>query len=181
MLTLSSLDEVEALYADRGGLTYGEGVTQLEHALQCAILAQDADAAPSLVVAALLHDVGHLLAPEGDMATDDQHEITGARALKPLFDAAVRAPIALHVSAKRWLCFKEKAYFDGLSAASKASLKLQGGAFKAREADAFEQHPHWRAAVALRRFDDAGKRPDPAGRSWADFEPLMRELLIQRP
>ena len=180
MHKLSSLDEIEALYADRGRLSYGEGVTQLEHALQCATLAEETNAAPSLIVAALLHDVGHLVTPEGEMDIDDRHEITGAQALKPLFDESVRAPIALHVSAKRWLCFKEKDYFGRLSEASKATLRLQGGAFNLRQASAFEQHPHWRAAVELRRFDEAGKVAGAKVRSFAHFEPMMRELMAAR-
>ena len=178
MNRLSSLEALEALYADAGRLNYGEGVTQLEHALQCATLAEESGAAPSLIVAALLHDVGHLLATDADMATDDRHEITGAQALKSLFDETVRAPIALHVSAKRWLCFKEKDYFGRLSEASKTTLKLQGGPFNQRQASAFEQHPHWRAAVELRRFDEAGKQPGAEVRAFAHFEPMMRELML---
>jgi phosphonate degradation associated HDIG domain protein len=181
MRTLSSLEEIEALYAERGRATYGEGVTQLDHALQCATLAEAAGAAPSLIVAALLHDVGHMLEAEGDMSTDDRHEITGARALKPLFDETVRAPIALHVSAKRWLCFKEKDYFAKLSAASKETLKLQGGKFNATQAAGFERHPHWRAAVELRRLDEAGKTPGAEVRSFAHFEPMMRALMVRPP
>lgn len=179
---LSSLEEVERLYAARGQLSYGEGVSQLEHALQCAALAEAAGATPSLVVAALLHDIGHLFESEADAATiDDRHEITGAQALKGLFGEAVRGPIALHVSAKRYLCFKEAGYFNTLSAASRASLELQGGRFKTAEADRFEQMPHWREAVALRRWDEMGKRQDPAGRAFADFAPLMRGLFLGNP
>jgi predicted HD phosphohydrolase len=104
-----SLDDIERLYAERGGLAYGEGVSQIEHALQCAVLAQADGAAPSLIVAALLHDVGHLFEDDVDetrLTIDDRHETAGARALAGLFDEAVRAPIALHVAAKRYLCFK---------------------------------------------------------------------------
>lgn len=181
MVQLSSLEDVERLYAARGGLTYGEGVTQAEHALQCAALAEADGAAPSLVVAALLHDIGHLLEDEADVVqfkVDDHHETAGARALAGLFGEAVRGPIALHVAAKRYLCFAEPRYFRGLSAASQASLRLQGGPFDAAEAAAFEGVAYWREAVALRRFDDWGKRDETADRGLADFAPLMRGLLI---
>lgn len=109
MPRLASLEDIERLYAAHGGLSYGEDVTQLEHALQCAALAEASGAADSLVAAALLHDIGHLFEAEAagpDLGSDARHEIIGARALKGLFGPAVRAPIALHVAAKRYLCFK---------------------------------------------------------------------------
>lgn len=173
---LSSLAEIERLYAARGAGHYGEGVTQLDHALQCAALAEQADAPPSLIVAALLHDVGHLLEEEDSApfaSADQRHEATGAAALGRLFGPAVRAPIALHVAAKRYLCGVDAGYRDRLSAASQASLLLQGGPLSTAGAIRFERRPHWRAAVALRRFDDSGKALEPSPRQFADYLPLM--------
>ena len=181
MPRLSSLDDINRLYAERGGLNYGEGVTQTEHALQCAALAEEQGASPSLVVAALLHDIGHLFADEADVAEarlDDRHEAAGARALEGLFDEAVRAPIALHVQAKRWLCFREPGYHGALSPASQRSLELQGGPLDQAGAEAFEKSPYWREAVTLRRFDDTGKRQGLSYRAFADYTPLMHSLRI---
>ncbi len=181
MPRLSSLDQIDQLYADRGRLKYGEGVTQLEHALQCAALAQADGYPPSLVVAALLHDIGHLFEREDTGAGvlfNDLHEASGAEALAGLFGEAVCAPVALHVDAKRYLCCVEPGYHDALSPASKASLALQGGPFDAAEAAAFEAKSHWREAVALRRYDDLGKRDEAAAVSWADYQLLMRELAL---
>ncbi len=181
MPKLSGLEDINHLYAARGGMNYGEGVTQREHALQCAVLAEAEGAAPSLVVAALLHDIGHLLENEADVAqfkVAHRHEIAGARALAGLFDTAVRAPIALHVAAKRYLCFKDAHYLQALSPASQKSLQLQGGPFDAAGAAGFERRPHWREALALRRFDDRGKQTELVGRSFADFAPLMRALAL---
>jgi phosphonate degradation associated HDIG domain protein len=176
---LASLDDIEQLYAERGGRSYGETVTQLEHAVQCASLAQSQGASDSLVAAALLHDVGHLFEHEAaGMSIDLRHEASGARALAGLFGEAVTAPIALHVAAKRYLCFAEPAYFDELSAASKASLALQGGPMSAAEAAEFESQPRWRDAVALRRLDDLGKDEEACGRPFADFSPLLASLLV---
>ncbi len=180
MRPLSSLQAIQRLYEQRGGHSYGEGVTQLEHALQSAVLAQAADAPPSLVAAALLHDVGHLLVDEAEVVgahADGRHEIAGARALAGLFGRPVRAPIALHVAAKRYLCAREPGYHDALSAASKASLQLQGGPFTDAEAVAFERQAYWRAAVSLRRFDDEAKRTEPSGRAFAEFLPLLRSQV----
>ena len=178
MPRLSSLEEIENLYAERGGRSYGEGVTQLAHALQCAELAQTDDAPPAVVVAALLHDVGHLFAREETALTHDQHhEAVGARALKGLFGAAVVRPVALHVAAKRYLCGKTPDYFEALSPASRRTLVLQGGAFSPSQAAGFERRPGWREAVAVRRYDDGGKRDRPAAVRFADFMPMMRELI----
>ena len=178
MTALTTLDEIQRLYAAQGGLTYGEGVTQMEHALQCAALAEADGAAPSLVVAALLHDVGHLFEDDAEaLRTDDHHELSGVQSLAGLFGEAVLQPIALHVAAKRYLCFTEPGYFDALSAASKASLKLQGGPFDAAQAALFEGQPYWREALALRRYDDTGKSDVASGRAFTDFAPLMEGLL----
>ena len=181
MSRLSNLEVIERLYRTRGGRSYGEGITQLEHALQCAEAAQDDDASPSLVIAALLHDIGHLFAPEETALTlDDRHEAVGARALKGLFGEAVVTPIALHVAAKRYLCFKSPDYFQALSAASKRTLELQGGPFDAAQATVFERRRRWREAVAVRRYDEAGKRDAPARRRFADFLPMMSDLVARR-
>ncbi len=171
-----SVDEIADLYAVRGADHYGEGVTQMEHALQCAALAQDDGASDSLIAAALLHDIGHLFEDERDVVGakfDGRHEIAGAWALKGLFGDAVRRPIALHVAAKRWLCFAEPGYVAALSPASQQSLVLQGGPFGAAQAAAFERLRGWRDAVTLRRYDDIGKRDDPSRRTFEDFAPLL--------
>lgn len=180
MRHLSSLDDIERLYAAKGGLAYGEGVNQLEHAIQCASLAEAEGHSPSLVAAALLHDIGHLFEDEKSVTNarrDLRHEMIGARALSALFGDDVLVPIARHVAAKRYLCFAERRYFQTLSPASQASLALQGGAFDASQAAAFEQRSFWREAVALRRFDDMGKRDELCGRPFASFRPVMRQAM----
>lgn len=180
MRPFSSVDEIVDLYAARGSLSYGEDVTQMEHALQCAALAEESGAGRSLVVAALLHDIGHLLAYANETSgfvADDRHEATGAAALAGLFDTAVRAPIAMHVAAKRWLCFTEPHYIESLTDASMQSLALQGGPFDAIQAAAFERAAGWRDAVALRRFDDMGKRDEAPNRGFGDYLPMMRGLI----
>jgi gamma-butyrobetaine dioxygenase len=179
MARLTSLAEIQSLYAARGGLSYGESVSQIEHAVQCAALAEADGHPPSLIVAALLHDVGHLLEEEARVtgaSVDGHHEDLGAEALSGLFDQAVLAPIALHVAAKRYLCFAEPAYVHGLSPASMRSLKLQGGPFDAAAAAEFQSRPHWHEAVALRRYDDTGKRAEPSMRRFGDFAPLMEQV-----
>src|SRR5215469_11719441 len=95
MPRLLRLEDIERLYAERGGLNYGEDVTQLEHAVQCASLAEAEDHPPSLIVAALLHDIGHLLEEEKavtESVIDRRHEMVGARALSFLFGDDICAP-----------------------------------------------------------------------------------------
>ena len=146
----------------QGQSFYDEVVTQLEHALQCAALAQQNDAGPTLITSALLHDLGHFILDEHNadkafLATDLNHEEIGARYLEPFFPEAVTTPIRLHVPAKRYLCATDASYHDGLSEASKRSLIVQGGAMSDGEREAFEQIPHFEDALMLRRWDDLSK------------------------
>ncbi len=148
---------IESLFAGYGAAFYGgEAITQTEHALQCAALAESAGEAPAVIVAGLLHDVGHLLMAES--ATEDRrHQDVGARALSGVFGEEVLAPIRLHVPAKRYLCAVDPSYFDTLSQASRDSLALQGGPYTAQEVQDFERLPHFDVAVRLRRYDDLAK------------------------
>jgi gamma-butyrobetaine dioxygenase len=151
------IEEIEALFARYGGESYGEGVTQLEHALQTAALAAAEGAEDSLVVAALLHDIGHFLQPTDDSYGYHKHDRSGGDWLARRFGPAVSEPVRLHVAAKRYLCAAEADYFGRLSAASVHSLGKQGGPMSAPEVAAFAALPHAGAAVRLRRWDDGGK------------------------
>ncbi len=164
----ASIEHVLALYEEFGTFTYDEELAQLDHALQTAALAAHEAASEELVVAALLHDVGHLLAiqagrAEGESAVpaeDLTHEAVGARYLAGLFPPAVTGPIALHVRAKRYLCAMDSEYVAGLSAGSVRSLKLQGGPMSVTEVRVFERNPASASAVRLRGWDDGGKLDD---------------------
>jgi len=157
-------DQLVELFAKRGDAAYfGEPVSQKEHALQAACLAARAQAPESLVVAALLHDVGHLLhiLPEdiADQGVDARHEALGEAWLARHFGPEVTEPVRLHVDAKRYLCRVDPEYLSQLSPASVQSLALQGGPFSQAEARRFEEHGHFREAVRLRRWDDQAKIP----------------------
>ena len=157
---MSGIAEIEALYAQHGGESYGEGVTMLQHALQTAALALAEGADDSLVVAALLHDVGHFLQPTDDSYGYHKHDRSGGDWLAKRFGPAVSEPVRLHVAAKRYLCATESDYFGKLSAASVHSLGKQGGPMSAAEAAAFAASPFAEAATRLRRWDDGGKLED---------------------
>lgn len=157
-----TLDEIRTLFEHKGGSQYsGEPVSQLDHALQCAQLAEQAGASAELITACLLHDLGHLANDLGATPTlrgvDDKHQFHGALAMKAIFPESVRNPVLLHVDAKRYLCAAESGYWESLSADSKRSLGLQGGKFGAEEAEKFIAHPYAQDAVKLRRWDDLAK------------------------
>ncbi|MBB5018594.1 phosphonate degradation associated HDIG domain protein [Chitinivorax tropicus] len=161
----TDLDAIRTCLITQGSTAYGgEAISQLEHALQAAHAAEQADASPEVIIAALLHDIGHLVAgqQDDDLANgiDDHHEAIGANALKALFGPAVWQPIALHVAAKRYLCATEPGYLAGLSLASQQSLALQGGPMDDEAASRFRQRPHAEAAILVRRFDDEAKVPN---------------------
>jgi len=173
------IEDLIKLYEVKGGREYeGEGISQLEHALQSAQLAEQAGAAPALVCAALLHDVGHLLNDKGETPTlrgvDDLHQYAALPFLRPYFPEAVLGPIRLHVDAKRYLCATRPDYYERLSEDSKRSLKLQGGVFAPAEAERFIGQPHAAEAVKVRLWDDAAKVRGAATPGLAHFEPLLR-------
>ena len=138
---------------------YDDVVSQLEHALQCAALAEEEGADDAGVAAALLHDVGHALMGATSSERDLAHERVGASWLARAFGPEVTEPVAAHVDAKRFLCAVEPDYLRGLSDASIESLALQGGPMSNAEAERFAAQPEARAATALRRRDDAAKVP----------------------
>lgn len=156
------VDEIVDLFAQRGDSQYGhEAVTQREHALQCGWLAEQAEVSSELIVAALLHDVGHLLhdlpADAPDRGLDDRHETSGYHFLRKRFGPAVSEPVRLHVAAKRYLCTVEPAYRQQLSEPSLVSLRLQGDQMSEAEQQEFRENPHAEAALQLRRWDDSAK------------------------
>jgi phosphonate degradation associated HDIG domain protein len=179
---MNAIERLFALFREYGSRAYfGEAVTETEHALQCAHLAEQSGAGPELISAALLHDAGHLLHGLGEDSAsrgiDGRHEDVGAAWLGRHFGPAVIDPVRLHVAAKRYLCAVEPEYVDALSQASRTSLRLQGGPMTEDEVRRFEAEPHFRAAVAVRRWDDTAKVP---GRSVPDVEhyrPVLETVL----
>jgi [1-hydroxy-2-(trimethylamino)ethyl]phosphonate dioxygenase len=155
-------EEIFAIFQKRGaGAYFGERVSMTEHALQAAYFARAEGAAPTLIVAALLHDIGHLIeevpADLRDWTTDAHHELVGAHWLARRFSPEISEPVRLHVPAKRYLCATDERYFAHLSAASVVTLGLQGGPMSAGEVAHFETEPFHQDAVRVRRWDDQGK------------------------
>jgi phosphonate degradation associated HDIG domain protein len=176
------IEHLMMLFHTRGRAEYGsDRVSQLEHALQTAWQAQQQQDDHALIVAALLHDVGHLLhalAPGYlERHTDDHHETLGARWLGQYFGPAVTMPIQLHVAAKRYLCATEPDYYATLSPISVRSLEVQGGPFTAAQAQRFIAQPFAQQAVVLRRWDEQAKVRALGTPDWAYFRPYLEAAL----
>jgi len=177
------IDEIARAFAERGADAYGENVSQLDHALQCAMLAEAEGASDPLIAAALLHDYGHLFEGRGDVAERDgrdaRHEIQGARALRRWFGPDVVGPVVLHVAAKRYLCAAEPDYEAALSPASVLSLELQGGRFAPAQRRRFERRRFAAAAIRLRRWDDAGKVAGLQTSGLEHYWPILRRIAAR--
>ncbi len=178
------VDRLRELFEGPGAADYlGEDVSQAQHMLQTAALAERDGAPTELVVAALLHDVGHFTGPltGADLmgGSDNRHSHVAADWLAQWFSPAVTEPIRLHVAAKRYLCAVEPTYFAVLSEASRYTLDVQGGPMSSEEVDTFEAEPYAQDAVRLRRWDDAAKD---AAQSVPAFDHYEHRLsLLARP
>ena len=176
------IDEIFRVFAECGAEQYlGERVSMTEHMLQSAHAAEQDDAPPALVAAALLHDYGHFIhgLPEdaADRGVDTRHEDVAYDFLRDHFGAQIAEPIRMHVAAKRYLCAVEPSYAAELSPASVHSLELQGGPFGPDEVAAFEASPHAAAAVRLRRYDDLGKIPGLPTPELEHYRPILTSVL----
>lgn len=172
--------QIQALFQSHGHHAYGEGVSQLDHALQCSALAVREGAPSALIGAAFLHDIGHFLHHDADAAlaagVDDRHEALGFSYLDERFGPSISHLVRLHVEAKRWLCFQDAAYHASLSPASQRSLALQGGVMTDDEAESFAALHYAQDAIRLRRWDDAGKVPELVVPPMAHFLELLAPL-----
>jgi [1-hydroxy-2-(trimethylamino)ethyl]phosphonate dioxygenase len=181
---MTSVDDILKLFEERGGSEYGgEQVTQLEHALQSATLAEEQQATPALISAALLHDVGHLLhelpADAPDHRIDDRHETSAGHYLGRHFPAEVTEPVRLHVAAKRYLCAIDPDYLQQLSEPSIVSLHLQGGPMTPNEVEGFEANPFAKDAIRLRRWDDTAKVPKLSTPPLTHFAKYIRQVILR--
>lgn len=182
MSKVEIIAKIESMLRNNGSDLYGgEAVTQTEHALQCAMLAESEGASAKLVAAALLHDIGHLLDPEFEAALDRDedlfHEELGEKFLERWFDEEVTQPVKLHVDAKRYLCATDPEYFSQLSPSSVHTLELQGGPMNREEVTDFEQNRYFREAIRLRIWDDLAKNPEKRVVDVGHFMKFLSESL----
>ncbi|GDX92181.1 phosphodiesterase [Planctomycetia bacterium] len=173
--------QIFSVFRERGHRHYGESVSEQEHALQTAEFARQYSEPDALVLSCLLHDYGHMLHDLGeniaDQGVDARHEELGAWLLKDWFPEEILQPIRQHVASKRYLCWRNTQYRDGLSPSSQRSLQLQGGPMSEQEASEFEALQFFDQCVRLRLYDDMGKVPQMPTATIESYEPLIRQFL----
>lgn len=170
------------IFERRGGEEYlGEPVTMAEHMLQGAHFAEKAGESEEVIVAALLHDIGHFTSEFGTFSMADtqdrHHEDAGAEVLAPFFPSLVTDCVKYHVAAKRYLCATRPAYFKRLSEASVHSLKLQGGPMNDGEVAEFEKNPNLADIIKVRHYDEAGKQAGLQTRPFSHYAPMVQRVV----
>ena len=159
----------------------GEPVTMAEHMLQGATFAQRDGQPDDIVVATLLHDIGHFTSEFGTFSMQDTqdryHEHAGEQVLRDFFPPVITDCVKYHVAAKRYLCATDPDYFAKLSPASVHSLNLQGGPMTADEVAEFEQNPNLQAIVQVRLYDDQGKIAGMETPGFAHFAPMVERVV----
>ena len=173
---------IAGIFERRGAEEYlGEPVTISEHMYQSAQLAEEAGASEEMIVAALLHDIGHFTNEFPDNAAelgiDSHHDRAGAAVIAPYFPKMVTDCVRHHVSAKRYLCATDPDYFAKLSEASVLSLKLQGGPMTPEAADRFARNGDVEAIVQVRKWDDEAKVPGKKTRSFDYYAPMLQRVI----
>lgn len=162
-------------------MEYGERVSIVAHSFQTAVFAERDGADDLMLAAAFLHDYGHFIHDLGEdiaeQGIDAIHEELGAEALRDYFVEEVIEPMRLHVAAKRYLVATDEEYVKTVSPASMLSLKVQGGPFNAEEVAEFERNPHFKRAVQLRLYDEAGKIPEMEVPDYEYYRPILEKAL----
>ena len=162
----TTVETIFSLYAARGADEYvGEPVSLLEHMGQAAQLAEAGGHDEEVILAAFLHDIGHLLPQQIGEAMNGyghlSHEKTGASYLRQNgFSEKIAQLVLMHVQAKRYLCFRYPEYFQKLSKASQQTLVFQGGVMREEEAKAYQQSPFFNLSLKMREWDEAAKETE---------------------
>jgi len=173
---------LQDIFDRRGGEEYlGEPVTMAQHMLQGATIAKNNGESELIIVAALLHDIGHFTSEFGMFSMDDtedkHHEDAGAKVLEAFFPTLITDCVRYHVAAKRYLCATRPEYLEVLSEASVHSLMLQGGPMNKTEIADFEKNPNLQQIIAVRYLDDAGKSADMQTPDFSDFAPMLQRVV----
>lgn len=178
------------LYRKYGNIAYGERCDTLSHSFQAGLIAQERGCDDELILAAFLHDIGHLYPLEREQTEFEKmgkygieaHDKWGGDFLKQCgFSDRIVATVQNHVIAKRYLCYVDAAYYDQLSEASKQTLKYQGGVMSLSEAKTFEADPFFKDSIIIRKIDEAAKAIDfeVTREHWAYFEELLNQQRLR--
>ena len=183
----STTDTILHIFRTHGHIDYGEGCSVLSHSVQAGYIAKDKGYDKELILAAFLHDIGHLSPLEKEQADVKQmgefgieaHEDLGEVFLTELgFSERIITTVRNHVASKRYLCYAEPDYYAQLSNASKKTLNYQGGPMQEAEAKAFESDPFFEDSIRIRRVDEEAKELDfkITAQHWQYFTHLLEEF-----
>lgn len=182
---MKTLEHLISIYQKAELMDYiGEPVSQLAHMQQAGWLAQKSGADDELILAAFLHDFGHICAPTNAPQMEGlgvlHHEKIGAEYLQRYgFSARVTNLVELHVQAKRYLCWKNPKYHQNLSPASRGTLEFQGGPMNDTTAKKFEKNPLFKDILKIRAWDEAAKKHNGEGLSLSNFKEIAHRHLQQ--
>lgn len=175
------VDIIFKYYEDYGKKMYiGEPITQIEHMIQAAMIAEKNEESIEIVIASLFHDIGHLIAFDketmGNFGTKN-HEILGGQFLRNLgMPPIISELVESHVNTKKYLA-RNPDYFNKLSSASKMTLIYQGGIFTYEESLAFEKLPNFEKYIKIRLCDDQAKEINIELKPLSYYKSLVIEYL----
>ena len=183
MINQQAIQTIAQLFTDHGREAYfGEAVSQYEHAAQTALLAEEAGADGDTVIAAFLHDIGHLLPADSpdelmeNYGRRDHEALAAAWLTEHGFSEKTAVLIGNHVNAKRYLVYHQPGYFENLSEASRKTLEFQGGVMTPLEADWFEQSPYFEQILQMRLWDEQAKIPGKTVPELSYFLHLLEQI-----
>lgn len=184
----SKTNQILDLYQKHGQeLYFGENVTQLQHALQSAELAKAKKSDDETILAAFLHDIGHICLEETephlwmDSYGAVDHETLGAEYLRKIgFSQKVCRLVASHVAAKRYLTSVDQDYYEKLSEASKKTLEFQGGKMSQEEVAQFSNEDLFSQFIQLRKWDEEAKSEIPVSENMSYIKNLILQHLTNQ-
>jgi 2-amino-1-hydroxyethylphosphonate dioxygenase (glycine-forming) len=154
------------LYKKYGTYDYiSEDISQIEHMIQAAMIAEKEKQSEEVILACFLHDIGHLIGLDKNLKQTDygvlNHEFIGSDYLRKLgFKYPIPELVENHVKAKKYLTFKNPDYYNNLSNASKQTLKEQGGPMTKQQAENFENDELFEVSLKMRIYDEKAKIKD---------------------
>lgn len=183
----STTETIIHIFRTHGHIDYGEGCSVLSHSIQAGYIAKEKGYDKELILAAFLHDIGHLSPLEEAEANIgrmgefglEAHEDLGETFLKAHgFSERIIATVKNHVDSKRYLCYAEADYYAQLSNASKETLNYQGGPMQEAEAKAFERTFFFADSIRIRRIDEEAKAQDfeITEQNWHFFTQLLEKF-----
>ena len=180
----ASIKYLQKLFAQKGSENYGEGLSQEAHMAQSALIALEDQCSEETIVAAGLHDIGHLL--EGDKFKSmagygiHQHDKLASELLSDIgFSDEICQMVELHVECKRYFCAVDPNYHDTLSPASQETLTFQGGPMNKEEVLEFKSYTNSANILKVREIDDMAKDPNGIKTMPTWFWDMAERVLIQ--